>query len=151
MRKLAICILVCAACTVAWGQDCTSKLRGIVEESGHVSKMISPCKAWMLTEVQSVPRGDGLTGVLLVGSAGDVVVVGIVIRTKANLKLSPDLAVKLLRLNHELDWVKVGIDHDGDLFVRQELHEESLTKDEFNASVMTVSTAGHKVYEELGE
>jgi len=100
----------------------------------------------MATDIQSVPRGDGLSGVMLFAEQGDVVVVGTVLRTKAKLNLSADLLLKLMQFNNDLDFVKVGIDHDGDLFVREELRTASFTAEDFKDSITRVVAASNKVY-----
>ena len=146
MIKLGIGFLLClASITNAWSQDCTSRLQAILDHSGYQVRVLKPCESWMLTEVQTVPRGDGITGLLLVGVQDDIVVIGTVVRTKAKLELTVDLSRKLLQLNHEIQWIKIGIDHDGDLFVREEYRLDHLTPDAFNDAITDVANASKEV------
>jgi hypothetical protein len=150
LKKLAICVLLfLSASVLASAQVCASKVEGLLEQTGYTIKVLAPCRSWMATDATSIPKGDGLSGVMLIGESGDAVVIGTVLRTKARLNLSTDLAIKLLQFNHDLDWVKVGIDHDGDLFVRQELHEANLTELDVQNAFKTVAAAGEKVYAAL--
>jgi hypothetical protein len=147
LKKLAIGFLLTLSLSVpAWSQECASKVQGLLDRSGHQVKVLAPCRSWMATDIQSVPRGDGLSGVMLFAEQGDVVVVGTVLRTKAKLNLSADLLLKLMQFNNDLDFVKVGIDHDGDLFVREELRTASFTAEDFKDSITRVVAASNKVY-----
>ncbi len=150
--KLAQFLLFALAFALpAFSQDCTSKVQAALDHSDIRVQTLAPCRVWKVTEFQSIPRGDGLTGVLLIGVKDDVVVVGTVLRTKARLHLTSDLQLKLLQFNNELDWVKVGIDHDGDLFLRQELRLSALTPDELKTSIATVADASVQVYAALDQ
>ncbi len=51
------------------------------------------------------------------------------------------------QVNNDVDFVKVGIDSDGDLFVRSELRMASLTDDELKDTVNRVVQATSKVYD----
>jgi hypothetical protein len=50
-----------------------------------------------------------------------------------------------------MDYLKVGLDHDGDLFVRTEFHLATITTAEFNEMVQQVVAASTKVYNVLKE
>jgi acetaldehyde dehydrogenase (acetylating) len=69
-----------------------------------------------------------------------------VVQAKANLDLSADLLLKLMKLNNELEFVKVGIDNDGDLFVRAELRMASLTAEDFSSAAKGVVEASTQTY-----
>jgi hypothetical protein len=93
----------------------------------------------------TIPRGEGLTGLLLIAQEDEMGVVGTVVRPKAKLNLTADLLLKLMQLNDELEFVKVGIDNDGDMFVRTELHIASLTPEEFSATIKKIAEASNKI------
>ncbi|MBZ5522564.1 MAG: YbjN domain-containing protein [Acidobacteriia bacterium] len=147
MKKLAIGLLLSLAlCAAAQSQECTSKLQGFVNNTGYKIKVAKACQVWVATDALTIPQGDGLAGLLLIGQEGEMGVVGTVVQTKAQLNLSADLLMKLMQMNNELDFVKVGIDNDGDLFVRSELRMASLTAEDFKASVKNVVDASSKIY-----
>jgi hypothetical protein len=150
MKKVAIgLVLFLAFSAPAVSQECTSKLKGFVNKTGYKLTEARPCQVWVATDALSIPRGEGVTGVLLIGQSGDVVVIGTVVQPKANLELSADVLLKLMQLNNELEFVKVGIDSDGDLFVRAELRAGSMTAEDFSASVKKVVEASTQVYAAL--
>ncbi len=152
MKKLALGLVLCLSFTpAAFAQDCTSKLQGFIDHSGYQVRVLKPCQSWILTDVQTVPRSDGLTGMLLIGTSDEAIVIGTVVRTKSKLDLSADLWRKMLQLNHEIQWVKIGIDHDGDLFVREEFHTERLTADDFNNAIVDVANASKEIAAALDE
>jgi Putative bacterial sensory transduction regulator len=48
----------------------------------------------------------------------DIVVTFVIVAKKTGIQKTPQLADTLLTANHEYDYTKVGLDSDGDLFVR---------------------------------
>jgi hypothetical protein len=149
MKKLACALLLFLAFSVpVLSQECTSKVQEFVKKTGYKITAAKACEAWVATDALTIPKGDGLSGLLLIANESKTKLVGIgtVVRSKAKLKLSADLLLKLMQLNDELDYVKVGIDHDGDLFVRAELHMASLTAEDFSATVKSVVDASTRIY-----
>jgi hypothetical protein len=152
MKKLAIGLLLSLAFSnPAMSQECTSKLQGFMNKTGYKLIVAKPCKVWVATDALSIPRGEGVIGLLVVGQEGEMGVVGTAVQSKAKLKLTSGLLLKLMRLNDELEYVKVGIDDDGDLFVRAELHMASVTAEEFSAAVKKVLEGSTKAYAMLKE
>ena len=148
MKNLALGILLALAFTnAALAQECTSRLQGFVTATGYAVKMAKPCQVWVATNALTIPRGEGVAGLLLIAQQGEMAIVGVPVQTKAKLHLTADQLRKLLQLNNDVDYVKVGIDHDGDLFVRSEVHVESITAEEFSATVQKVVAASSKAYE----
>lgn len=147
MKKLAICLLLSLTfSTPVLAEECTSKLQGFVNKIVYKIKPVQFCKLWAATDALNIPRGKGSTGLLLIGDGGEMGVIGTVLQSKANLTLSPNLLLKLMQLNNELDFMKVGIDRDGDLFVRAEIHMSTLTAEEFMETVKDVALASNQIY-----
>ena len=88
---------------------------------------------------------------LLIAQSCDTGIVGTVVQVKAKLDLSPTLLVKLLQLNNDIEFAKVGIDNDGDLFLRSEFSLKTLTEEDFKATVKNLIEASSKVYAALGK
>jgi hypothetical protein len=78
---------------------------------------------------------------VLVAAGTDFVVVGVVVALKRDMVFTNDFMFKLLRLNHALDYVKIGFDNDEDLFVRSEVKTKGLDLQDFKTIVETVATA----------
>jgi hypothetical protein len=78
-----------------------------------------------------------------------LLVVFVTIARKARLDLSSDLSYKMLKLNHELDRIKVGIDDDGDAFVRVDLSIRTLDEEEFKLNIEQVANAAEEAYADI--
>lgn len=76
----------------------------------------------------------------------NVVVIGVVMVKQKNLKMSQEALLKILKLNHDNDFVKIGIDEDNDLFVRLERKVRTLDLEEFKACYAEVISASDNVY-----
>lgn len=69
--------------------------------------------------------------------------------TKAQMSLTPDFMQKLLSFNHTLDRVKIGLDADGDLFVRVDSTVRILDVEELKAVVEQVAAATDEIYKDI--
>jgi len=78
-------------------------------------------------------------------SDGSVVVLFAVLAEKAQMKASPELWQQLLRMNDQFDRVKVGIDGDGDAFVRVDLSLRVLDPEELKANLEQVAAATDEI------
>jgi hypothetical protein len=125
--------------------QCPTKINDYVNASGYKFSVAKPCSMWLISDAVKIPR-DGAQGVLLVAEEGEMLIVGTVVQLKAKLDVSAPALLKLMRLNHELDYVKIGIDNDDDLFVRLELHARKVDAADFKAAIATVITAAGKIY-----
>lgn len=76
----------------------------------------------------------------------DIVVLFVIVAGKKELSATPEVMAKLLKLNGDLDRVKVGIDGDGDTFVRVDLSARVVDLQEFKANVEQVAAAADEVY-----
>jgi len=86
---------------------------------------------------------------MLVAAGQDFVVIGVVVEFKKNLSFTKDSMFKLLRMNHSLDYVKIGFDDDEDLFVRAEVKTRLLDLQEFKTIVERCARAALKIRTEL--
>jgi hypothetical protein len=94
--------------------------------------------------------GKSLGNYKLIGASEQgMLVMFVIIATKAELNLNQDLAYKMLKLNHEFDRVKVGIDDDGDAFVRVDLSIRTLDEEEFKLNVEQVANSADEAYADI--
>jgi hypothetical protein len=75
--------------------------------------------------------------------------IGVLIAQKSQMKPTAEMMMRLLRLNDLLDYVKVGFDEDGDLFVRHEINTRVLNLQELKEVVENVARAAQKVRAEI--
>lgn len=86
---------------------------------------------------------------VMIASGPGYVLSSVVIANKKNLKFDSDLGYRLLRLAHELNYIKVGFDNGDDLFVRSELRLKQLDPDEFRMMIDRLAGAADKAYEQV--
>jgi hypothetical protein len=86
---------------------------------------------------------------VLVSSAPNFVVAGVVVAKKAQMKPTADFLYKLLKLSYNYDLVKISLDRDDDLFVGVELKIKTLDGEEFKAYLKTVATAADAIYGQI--
>jgi hypothetical protein len=145
MTKLVARLLtVMVLCGLSTAQ-CTSKTTDYVNASGYKITVAKPCAMWFITVALDIPR-NGLQGLVLIAEQSDMVIIGTVVRPKATLDTSASTLLKLMRLSNDLDYAKIGIDNDGDLFVRVELRTRMLDAAGFKTAVQDVVSASAKAY-----
>ena len=106
-----------AGSTAIIGQEtAAAKTARLLNDAGIVHNKVGE-------NIWSVPylRKDKREFQVFVTTAPDTLVMFSVLVRKKDLKLTPELMQKLLRLNTEMDSVKLGIDKDGDLIARIDL------------------------------
>ena len=68
---------------------------------------------------------------------------------KKDLRINEDLLYKLLRYNNSADYVKVGFDDDGDLFLRAEVNARLIDLKEFKIIIEQVAAASNQLHEQI--
>jgi hypothetical protein len=82
----------------------------------------------------------------LIATNEGVVVIGVVMANKKDFKMSQDLLFKILKLAHDIDFIKIGFDNDDDLFVRLERKVRLLDFEEFKACYGEVTAAADTLF-----
>ncbi len=143
-RLLVIaCVLILGM--TAFGQESSSlRVARVINETG-----LSFTKA--SESVWTVPyQGKARKDIIVVASVtGDLITLFSVVAEKKDLKPSPEMLQKLLKFNADFDRVKVGIDKDGDVFVRIDLSIRVLDKDELTVNVDQVAAAADDIFKGL--
>ncbi len=92
-------------------------------------------------------HGDTLGDFKVIGAnEGDLLVVFVTVAKKEHIEMDLDLASKMLSLNNDLDQVKIGIDNDGDAFVRTDVSIRTLDQEAFKAVVEQVAASAEETY-----
>ena len=102
-------------------------------------------------EVFVLPHeGKNLGDFQVVLANGDgIEVMFVIIAKKARISMTPELAQKMLFANHNYDRVKVGLDDDGDAFVRDDATIRVLDASELKVNINQVAAAADEIYGEL--
>jgi hypothetical protein len=83
---------------------------------------------------------------VIITTQQDIVVIFVIVAGKKELKATPEVMGKLLKLNGELDRVKIGIDGEGDTFVRIDLSVRRMDQEEMKTNIEQVAAAADVVY-----
>ena len=86
---------------------------------------------------------------VVVTTGGGLLVVFVILAHKADMNMNEELAYKMLKMNHEFDRVKVGIDDDGDAFVRADTSVRVLDEVEMKDQIEQVSAAADEAYGDI--
>ena len=122
------------------GQSKIEKVGRLLKSSGYEANSFGD-GVWMIKRPT--------TGPVLVAVQDDILVIGMVIAEKANFQVTAASAGDMLKLAHKLDYMKIGIDDDGDLFLRAELKVGSLVQDDLNDILVRVIRDSDKVREAI--
>lgn len=134
-----------AAAGSANGQDANAaKIGRLMDESGFTFTKQS-------ATVWAVPfEGKKLKDIAVVVYLSENMLSAYALVTeKKDLKLTPEVLQKLLRLNDEFDRVKISIDKDGDVAARIDLSVRVADLSELKAIVEQVSAAADETYDAL--
>ncbi len=141
-RWLPLLVLVAGVQVAASAQETNAtKAARLLNESGHKFTKVSDA-------VWTVPfSGETQKNITVVASVSDeILVVFSVIAEKKSLNPTPELMQKLLQANSEYDYVKIGIDKDGDLFVRIDLTIRVMDKDELKMNLDQLAAVADAIH-----
>jgi hypothetical protein len=122
----------------------SAKVDQWMKQSGYKYKKASETVWVVASKGNALPEFE-----TFVATNENVVVIGVVMAKQKNLKMSEDLLLKILKLNHDNDFVKIGIDEDNDLFVRLERKVRMLDLEEFKSCYAEVVAASDNVYTQI--
>jgi hypothetical protein len=122
--------------------DCSSQasIEKWLHDGSYTFKTIG-CQVWLVQNAIS----DLPNATILMGVEGKDFVAGVVMAKKVNLDTSQGMLLKLMQLSDDLEYVKVGIDKDGDLFLRAEVHRSDLTGPIFKRTMEEVVAGARQV------
>ena len=128
----------------ALAQSPTGKLEALVKNSGYTSSKVGD-NVWTVDFTgKQLPKFK----VILSASSKDkdgVVVIFANPAEKSRLPATANFMMVLLKANHDFDYVKIGIDGDGDVFVRADI-PDSVDGGYFKSIVEQVAAATDQLY-----
>ena len=83
---------------------------------------------------------------VIISTGADVVVTFAIVAKKAHINMTWKLAEALLLANHDYDYVKIGLDKDGDLFVRIDNQIRTTDVPEMKDTMNQVANASEAVF-----
>jgi hypothetical protein len=141
VAPLLLCLLFMHA---ALAQGPAEKLEALIKSSGYTSSKVGD-NVWTIDFT-----GKQLAKFKLILSASGKDKEGIVVvfanpAEKSRLPATTNFMLLLLKANHDFDYVKIGIDGDGDVFVRADL-PDSADGGYFKSIVEQVAAATDQLY-----
>ncbi|MGD9590349.1 MAG: YbjN domain-containing protein [Pyrinomonadaceae bacterium] len=140
MFAVASCLLVIGI-NVHGQESHTQKVARVINETGFNFTKAGD-GVWTIPFEGKVQKD--ITVVISVSE--DLLTLFSIVAVKKDFKPTPELHQKLLRFNDDLDRVKVGIDKDGDIFVRIDLSIRNLDKDELKVNIDQAAAAADEVF-----
>ena len=141
---LAAVVLWLAMASAASAQNSAAKLETLIKTSGYTSTKVND-NVWTIDFT-----GKQLPRIKLILSASSKDKDGVLVifanpAEKSRLPATTNFMQLLLKANHDFDYVKVGIDADGDVFVRADI-PDSADGGYFKSIVEQVAAATDQLY-----
>jgi hypothetical protein len=125
-------------------ESSVAKVQRLISGSGYANRHPN-ATVWVIAATgPSIGKYD-----VFVAVSGDIVVIGAVVAKKSRIPQTPAVLQELLRCNHDIDYVKVGLDGDGDAFARIEVRAQTLEAKEFKQDMDQVTAATDAVYSRI--
>lgn len=139
---LSVAVCVHALSTpVHADETITAKIDALLGQSGY-SYTKKTSNVWTIDF-----RGKSLSSFKVVISTGpDIVVMFVTAVTRKNIQFTPEAMHKLLKLNNNLDRVKIGFDGDEDISVRIDMSDRVLDMQELKTNVEQLAASADAVY-----
>jgi hypothetical protein len=125
--------------------SCDTKMVGLLTASGHTFTTHKG-NVWSI-----VFDKDSLKNfkVIISTDSNNLVVIFVIVAQNAQMNHTPEFMQALLRANHDFDYVKVGFDNDGDLFVRADTTCRLLDVDELKALITQVASSANDLHKSV--
>ena len=86
---------------------------------------------------------------VVIATNKELVVMFVIVAKKAQMDITSEFMHTLLRFNHQFDQVKIGLDDDGDLFVRTDSTCRLLDVAELKANIEQVASSANEVHQSV--
>jgi hypothetical protein len=141
VRGLALLVALCLA---AVGQVALAQgigMDAMLKQTGYAYTTHNPT-TW---SVDLTRKNLGKVKVIL-STGSDILVTFVIVAKKAAIQKTPQLMDTLLTANHDYDYTKIGLDKDGDMFVRIDMPLRTVDAAELKSVIDQVANASDEVY-----
>jgi Putative bacterial sensory transduction regulator len=83
---------------------------------------------------------------VILSTGSDILVTFVIVAKKAGIQKTPQFMEALLTANHDYDYTKIGLDKDGDMFVRIDMPLRTVDAAELKSIIDQVANASDEVY-----
>ena len=153
LNKLFIAVLATAALLSVPSLVCSSRAQdkpkagpdivAVLEKSGYSYAKVRD-GVW---EIPGTGKNLKEFGIRL-ALADDVLLVMVKIADRKDLRLQPQLMIKLLELNHKFDWIKLALSEDM-LYLRMDTHVRLVDNQELKYLVEQIANATDETYPQI--
>lgn len=137
---------ICFGSAPSLAQSAPSKFEQALKETGFAYKTHN-ATTW---SIDFERKTLGKFKVIL-STGTDIAVTFAILAKKANINKTPRLMDALLSANHDYDYVKVGLDKDGDLFVRVDDWLPTLNARHLKDTINQVANASEEIYVKVAD
>jgi hypothetical protein len=137
-------VLLVALCIGAWSQMARAQSIGMdamLKQTGYAYNTHNPT-TW---SIDLTRKNLGKVRVIL-STGSDILVTFVIVAKKAQIQKTPQLMDTLLTANHDYDYTKIGLDKDGDMFVRIDMPLRTVDSTELKSIIDQVANASDEVY-----
>ena len=140
-RGLAVLLALCraAAAQVALAQS--MGMDAMLKQTGYPYTTHNPT-TW---SIDLTRKNLGKVKVIL-STGSDILVTFVIVAKKAKIQKTAQLMDALLTANHDYDYTKIGLDKDGDMFVRVDMPLRTVDATELKSIVDQVANASDEIY-----
>jgi Putative bacterial sensory transduction regulator len=137
-------VLLVALCIGALPQVARAQSIGMdamLKQTGYAYNTHNPT-TW---SVDLTRKNFGKMRVIL-STGSDILVTFVILAKKAKIQKTPQMMDALLTANHDYDYTKIGLDKDGDMFVRIDMPLRTIDATELKSIIDQVANASDEVY-----
>ncbi|HEV2955791.1 MAG TPA: YbjN domain-containing protein [Xanthobacteraceae bacterium] len=87
---------------------------------------------------------------VILSTGSDILVTFVIVAKKAAIQKTPQMMDALLTANHDYDYTKIGLDKDGDMFVRIDTPLRTVDASELKQIIDQVANTSDEVYAKVG-
>jgi len=140
-RGLAVLVALCLAAAAQAALAQSMGMDAMLKQTGYPYTTHNPT-TW---SIDLTRKNLGKVKVIL-STGSDILVTFVIVAKKAKIQKTPQLMDTLLTANHDYDYTKIGLDKDGDMFVRVDMPLRTVDAAELKSIVDQVANASDEIY-----
>jgi hypothetical protein len=141
LRGLALLVALWAGSLSQPAAAQSMSMDAMLKETGYAYTTHNPT-TW---SIDLTRKNLGKVKVIL-STGSDILVTFVILAKKAAIQKTPQMMDTLLTANHDYDYTKIGLDKDGDMFVRIDMPLRTVDATELKAIIDQVANASDEVY-----
>jgi hypothetical protein len=141
LRGLALAAALCLGVLTQVGFAQAASMDAMLKDTGY-GYTTHNATTW---SVDLNRKHLGKTRVIL-STGSDILVTFVIVAKKAGIQKTPQMMDALLTANHDYDYTKIGLDKDGDMFVRIDMPLRTVDATELKSIIDQVANASDEVY-----